>query len=159
MRIPLILVGRLVTTASNFDALGVYMHHAILDAYASKYPVDYVISYDGLIVGSIGGDTAFRHLPHRSVSDNSKRYGLELPTAPQCATCNSSKLAICHKIPRIYGGNLSPHNLYVDCSVCNSKQREILTPLQLLALLPYWVNIRLDKTTITDYLREITNNE
>jgi hypothetical protein len=160
MRIPLVLVNRLLAGASNFDVLGNYLQTQIYNAMYEQW-IDDVLLVDstGVIIGSFGGKTAFQHLPHRSVVDNAKRYNLDIPQTPQCILCGNTKLAVCHRIPRAYGGNLSPHNLYLDCSLCNSKQRDVLTPAQLIALLPYAIHIPFYSKDMITYIKEVTHHE
>lgn len=159
MRIPLILINRLVQRASNFDVLGNYLEHHVYEAFTRKYPNEIIIvdNHD-VIVGSFGGATSFSHLPHRSVVDNAKRYGLDDRISPTCSLCGCEKLAICHRIPRVYGGNLSPHNLYLDCSLCNAKQRDVLTPTQIIALLPYHVDVPLSTQFILAYIEKVSSD-
>jgi len=159
MRIPLVLVNRMLASASNFDALGIYLQTHIHDAFVEQYPDDVLLIDDvGIIVGSFGGASAFKHLPHRSIADNATRYGIEHVTV-QCTTCNTDKLAICHRIPRAYGGNLSPHNLYLGCALCNARQRDVLTPQQLYALLPYAIHIPFSTVSMLDYVKGLISHE
>jgi hypothetical protein len=156
MKIPLILVNRLLNGGGAFDALSMYLTDAIITDFNKRYHDVILLEHNGLIAGSIGGDTSFKHLPHRGVYDNCKRFGLDLPERPKCINCGGDKLAICHKIPRIFGGNLTPFNLYVDCSKCNSLQRDVLTPQQILLLLPYSVNVDLSINSIRKFINTVS---
>lgn len=156
MRIPLILVNRLMSSGGSFDALGLYLTDAIVTDFSKRYPEPVLLTDDsGSIIGSIGGDTSFKHLPHRGVIENCKRFDLDVPARPECVNCGCTRFAICHRIPRIYGGNLTGFNLYVDCSKCNSLQRDVLTPQQILHLLPYYVNVDLSVKSIRAYIDAI----
>jgi len=160
MKIPLILLGKLTHTLASYDVLGEYMQRAIDDAMQDQYHEELILTdASNVIVGSIGGAYAFKHLPHRSLKDNATRYNITIPGIFECDTCKHKKLALCHRIPRSYGGNLSPHNLYADCSHCNSLQRNILTPAQILALLPYSLDIDMSAKTITAFINEVTKHE
>ena len=160
MKIPLILLGKLTHTLASYDVLGEYMQRAIDTAMHSQYHDELILTdASNVIVGSIGGIHAFKHLPHRSLRDNATRYGITIPGIFECALCKYTKLALCHRIPRSYGGNLSPHNLYADCARCNSLQRNILTPQQITALLPYSLDIDISIKSITAFINEVTKHE
>lgn len=160
MQLPLILIGGLISPRGGFDALGLYLGDAITAGFAEQYPEPVIITgAGGSIIGSIGGGSAFKHLPHRGVIDNARRFGLDYPAGYYCPRCNARRVAICHKIPRSFGGNLEPFNLYIDCADCNSKQMNVLTPAQIVALAPYRVRVDLSISGLQRFVDSITGGD
>lgn len=159
MRVPIILINKFITPG-NFDTIGLYIADNIISDYARRYHDEILLTDNaGVIVGCIGGATAFNHLPHRAVIDNARRYGLDMPAGYTCPNCGGTRVAICHRIPRAYGGNLSPHNLYIDCSHCNARQRDVLTPGQVIALLPFYVVVDISPRAVINWVNNITSED
>ena len=130
------------------DVYGTFVQSAIMDAMHTQYPTP-VVLYG---VGSFGGSSAFQRLPHRSVSDNARRYGLgTIPTDYICKICSGKTIDICHNIPRSVGGNLTRDNLFLGCATCNRIIRDILTPSLCIALSAYTIDVDISMRAFIAY--------
>ncbi len=132
------------------DIYGSFISNAVMTAAAEQYTdALHIVGY-----GSIGSSTAAARLPHRSVADNAKRYGLKIPAAFNCRICGSSDIDICHNIPRAMLGNLTRDNLRIDCAACNRRQRDILPAASIAVLQYYTLVIDISDRALLEYLTD-----
>jgi hypothetical protein len=145
--LPLPVIA-LLTPRGAVDAFGAFIAYSIRAAVARQYPAP--VNVDN--VGAFGGASAFARLPHRSVTDNARRYGVAPAPVPFiCNHCNGRAVDICHGVPRSMAGALTAYNLRLDCAACNRLTRDIVTPAAIAALYAYTVTIDIGAAALRDY--------
>jgi hypothetical protein len=155
--LPLPVVGALVSQGST-DAVRAFVLHQIEHAMSAQYPhpvdVYITLSTDATYrLGSFGGPTAFRRLPHRSVAELTKRYSLDECYIRCAIHGDSAPVDICHGVPRSLGGNLTKANLTLGCGKCNKLQSNTLTPEAYYALLSYYLIVDVSAKAMKEYTR------
>ena len=148
VKLPLPCVPFFVQRGSS-DIYGSFLQYAVMTAAAAQYAdAVYIENY-----GSFGSSTAAARLPHRSIAENAKKYGLKIPAAFNCRICGSCDVDICHNIPRAMLGNLTRENLRIDCAACNRRQRDIIAADAVKMLQRYTLVIDISDRALYDYFQ------
>jgi hypothetical protein len=132
------------TTSDPADVVSAVVRSAVITAVINALPKPVRVDVDG-VEGSLGGASAFERINDKwSHVRKVATYNMVRVAMVPCERHPGSGFDIGHVVHRVYGGNLTPGNLKMECSRCNREKSatvssglyEILIGVPIVVILP-----------------------